>query len=339
MASLIMKIFDKIIKIETNSKLIEKYIKQSFSYINIKSINSNIKTDSTLKIIISSEIYNNNRFIKLCEDQYTDSRYKALYHRDNMIFIMKKEHLLYLILDKKQNIDITFIEKIISSIISKLLQLDDTFFIRASCVSKGGKAVAIAGDSKTGKTTIMCWLLQNGYNMLSNDKIGLRYINNKVEVVGIPISIGIRQDTIDKCFCLKSKKKIINNINYKNFINNEFKNGKSDKFNIQVDELINILGSDIVLKSNLKCIIVNEYDRSQKDLKIKYLNKNKFEKFLLMRQINGMYPSMEYINTIYRDKKVTLNREIFSKIKIVKIWSNEYNYYDLYKIIEKLINT
>lgn len=75
--------------------------------------------------------------------------------------------------------------------------IDDSFILfHAACVTRSNFSFCIVGDKFAGKTTLMIKLLNQGFDLISNDKIYIKGINGIYHIVSLPISAGIRIGTL-----------------------------------------------------------------------------------------------------------------------------------------------
>lgn len=333
-SNLLCRIFNKKIVIDNHVESIEPKLIQNLSlYMNICKEETKQKVDSIISIFPYCKISNNYKLLKLCETGYADGAYRTLIHHENGIMVHKKQHSIYVFLkETNENDTLEFIENIINTTIAKLLEADNILFLHASCFCKNGEAIAVVGNKNTGKTSILCEMLQQGYDMLSNDKIGISFINQEVKAFGIPSSIGIRLATIDKCFSEENKNKLANLPQWKEVIL-QTKKDLSQKINISLKDFVELFHCKIVQQSRLRWIIVNEYTENEEKLKIKELSFEKYKSFLESQFVSAVSPAFSYIDGIYRKKKVLLDERICSEIKILKINSNEKNISQLEKIL------
>ena len=82
-----------------------------------------------------------------------------------------------------------------SLILQRLLETG-WMFMHAASASLGGRCVIVTGSKFSGKTTMLLGLMQNGMDLVSNDKVALRQSSNgSVQVQGFPIAVGVRLGT------------------------------------------------------------------------------------------------------------------------------------------------
>ena len=158
-------------------------------------------------------------------------------------------------------------------------------------------------------------------------------MNQEVKVLGIPSSVGIRLATIDRCFSEENKNKLANLPQWKDVIL-QTKKDPTQKINISLKDFVDLFHCKIVKQSRLKWIIINEYTKSEEELKIKELGLEKYKSFLENQIVSAVSPAFSYVDGIYRKKRVLLDERICSEIKILKINSNEKNIFQLEKILK-----
>ena len=235
MTSLLCKIFNKKILIEDYTESMVGDLRRYFSiYMDISDNDTIQRIDSVIKIFHYDKICKNYKIMKLAAIDYIDAKYRILMHRDNVIFVNKKKHMIYVFLRKIDKENLEFIENIVNNVITKLLEREGIMFLRASCVCKNGEAIAFIEDKDPDKTSIMCQMLQNGYDIISNNKIGFALINEEVKVFGTPSNIKIKKATIEKCFLEENKKRFIDLFNFKEEIK------YSEEISLTIEELMHL---------------------------------------------------------------------------------------------------
>jgi hypothetical protein len=220
-----IKIYNKKIIINTNSDVVEKNIVNN--YTGYESSECTEKIDLTFNIIIDRELYNNNNIKHLCEIKYSDDN-KYLIHKKCIVIINQKEKRVSIIIDIIDNSIIDDINRIIVNYIYMLLEQEGIFFVEASCVAIGNKAVMFIGDKEFRKKIIYN-LLENGYNYVSVESVGIKYCDNNIEIINLPEKTRMRKTygkkliikpTLEKILILKEN--ISEKIEYKRVKKDEF---------------------------------------------------------------------------------------------------------------------
>ena len=113
----------------------------------------------------------------------------------NPIGFKNEKKLFFIYLD--ENFRIMDLIRIIRNIFIIILLNNSYLPLHASCIVIDNIGVAFIGNKFIGKTTAMINCLNNlNCNFVSNDKIFVKQKNNYLEVVSLPISAGIRKNTI-----------------------------------------------------------------------------------------------------------------------------------------------
>lgn len=185
-----IKIYNKKIIVNTNSDVLEKNIVNN--YTGYESSEHTEKIDLTFNIIIDRELYNNSNIKHLCEIKYSDDN-KYLIHKKCIVIINQKEKRVSIIIDIIDNSIIDNINRIIVNFIYMLLEQEGIFFLEASCVAIGNKAVMLIGDKEFRKKIIYN-LLKNDYNYVSVESVGIKYCdNNNIEIINLPEKTRMRE--------------------------------------------------------------------------------------------------------------------------------------------------
>lgn len=164
---------DESLNITSNDIKIMQYLEDEFK----ETYTFTNKSTTTIKKNII--LLNNTKFY----DNYKDKINKDVINEK--IIIIKEKRKVIIVYDKiKKNIIIIFkgisatviqyIGEIILSIFGKELENKGVKFIHAAAVSKDNKGIAVLGERNSGKTTIMCELLQKSFEFVSNSHV--RYI-------------------------------------------------------------------------------------------------------------------------------------------------------------------
>lgn len=146
--------------------------------------------------------------------------------------------------NKENKLD--FMQRILINMFVLAFQKNGYSIIHGACISKDGNAFIISGDKGAGKTTTMLRMLENGYDFISNDKVAVKKMGDKVIVCGIPHSMGIIKEDIDK---------------YK--IKKEYGRVDGSKIYYRVAEISSAMGVNAINKAVLKSIIFPKYEKGR----------------------------------------------------------------------------
>lgn len=259
--------------------------------------------------------------------------------KDNgkFMIIKKNENKVIIFYEEYNDSILEYIGEVIFSIFNYFLEQEGYIFFHAACVSIKDKAVAIIGGRHTGKSSILCCLLQSDFDFICNSKLAMKLENNYIKCIGTPSRVGIRLETLIKNINKKYYKQIVKTEGFKKISyiydmnrkkqelkNVDFLNIYGDlKFNITVPEIQNIFNVSIIKEANLKLVIIPRYDVHLEKIKVKKLAIKEVEKVLIKNQENGIYAPIKYLNNFFYIKTNKIDMQILKKIQFIEIYQNE----------------
>lgn len=189
-----------------------------------------------------------------------------------------------------------FAKRIFTNSFLKALQKNGYIILHSAAISNDTGAILIIGDKGAGKTTTLLTLINKyNYNFISNDKIALKKLDNKYIVCGIPHSMGIIKEDLEK---LQIKNK------YHFFL-------EQDKCYIEIKDIKNVFQTKVIPYSSLNKIIFTKYTKGTKSLKtlpitevINYLGENILD--------NPISKQKQYLNKLLNFKSNIITNSFFS---------------------------
>ena len=153
-----------------------------------------IEYGSYYNFLSGDEEFNFKIYIYINKMRYKEisQRFNNIKHKDKNIYLIdrygyvainKEKKELIVIYERLNDNVIQFIGEILISLFGIILEKSGYFFIHAACVDKNSRGVAIIGSKNSGKTSLLNFFLQNGYNYVTNSHLGLKNINNYIEAI------------------------------------------------------------------------------------------------------------------------------------------------------------
>lgn len=212
-----------------------------------------------------------------------------------------ENNFAYYIVDKHKNSILVLLDysnkyyelipmRLIRELIKLTLIENGWVLFHAACTETNNNGIAITGNKYAGKTTtLMNFLLNGEHSCVSNDKIAIKQNGNEIDIVGFPVSAGIRLGTILMFPEIQKLLKPKNSINkldnvlskedLKDFIDSkadvikfEKNNYSSKRIFITPEEFVSSLGCSIKNNVKLKCLVMPKFDRSVTSSKINLMN-------------------------------------------------------------------
>lgn len=303
-----------IIKLLSNdTKMIENIMYEFNNYYKFIEIDNESNFNNEIILLNDAEIYNKyDQNIKYKEnDQIIAIRkHKILVSYD------KKQQKIYVIYEKNKDIVLQYIGEIILSIFGKNIENNGFYFLHSACASYNNNAVVIIGERASGKTTILCRLMQRKFDFIANSQIGIGREAGHMIAIGLPSRIGIRRETIDKYLSNIEKNKIIE-IKNRDYINN------LSKINLSVAEINQIFNIKTRDKANLKMIIIPIYNQNIKHIQVREISDSEIIEELLKNRRLGVYEPQKDIDKFYKTNRVRCELTFFKDINFFKITQNE----------------
>ena len=257
--------------------------------------------------------------------------------RSGIIMVNKSNNEIIMLYEDFNDNVIQFIGEMIISIFGIIMERQDYFFIHAACVTRGENGIAIIGERKAGKTTILNALLQEKFDYVNNSHLGLKRCNNSVIAMGAPSRMGIRVETM--CNVLDSDiiRKIIENTEFNKKFGADaqynLKKYKEKKFNIKVNEIKSIYNINLKNSTTIKMVIIPIYMPDIKNIKIRKVDKIEQIEIFNKNARRGTYDTMRYMIPLLKsNNKVILDE--FKDITVYKIYQNEKNIKELIEFVD-----
>ena len=178
------------------------------------------------------------------------------------IFSNKKNRIKF-IYDKFDENQCLNLKRIVIDVFAKYYESLGTYFVHGASVvnRETNKATIFVGDTGSGKTTNLLFYLSSGkYNYMGNDRIGIRYYNEQLIVYGFPSNLGLRYSTLE--LSQKIKNTLLPYIDEKSYLNIINHCLYSNKFNLNIYDLLSAFNCKFVSEAELSKIIITCYDKT-----------------------------------------------------------------------------
>lgn len=204
--------------------------------------------------------------------EFYNAKLKFL-NEDIIVLEIKKK--LYLLYQKKNNIKLD-IMRIVRNIIIEIYSILGWQLFHGACLFYKNKGYVIMGDKYAGKTTSILQVLKDNKEVqfVSNDKILIKEVGDKLQVVSVPISVGIRIKTFAN-IGIDFEKYLSDYNSYHNvFININKEDNINKKVFLSINEIEQLFGRKVIYKCEIDCMIYMKYDSKLKEsqyTKLSYL--------------------------------------------------------------------
>lgn len=184
MKSVVFSCNDVAVKINSDQEDIIEFLIDMFG--NYYEINNDCFPTITINYKLG--IANNFQFI---DKEHNDNSYNYVNGNEKEINI----NIPYY--DKSKQ---SFIKRMFTTSFIKAFQKKGYMIMHGACAFKDNDGIIITGEAGSGKTTLLQKLLNGGYGYIANDRLALKEEENGIIVCGIPFSMGIRNNDIQKEF-------------------------------------------------------------------------------------------------------------------------------------------
>lgn len=298
-----------------------------FEFEDYYTFDNNEQHNIIIKIILINNKNIYNRYINrgTIKNKYVD-KVVLIKERDIILLYDKRDKTITILYNDITEDIMQFIGEVIFSIFGKSMEDEGFYFFHSACVSIKGKGIAIIGERNAGKTSLMCSFLQNGFQFVSNSRIGIK-CEQDMKAIGLPSRVGIRYETINKVFSEQEKERFIE-------LREEEYRRKRRKMNITVKDIKNVFKTEVLSETKLKVVLIPVYIPNSVDLKILKVEDREIIDILLKNKKIGVYDPVKYIDNFYSTNKPKFDFENFKKIKFLKVIVNEKNSNELVDIIK-----
>lgn len=292
---------------------------------------------NSLKVNFNLYIYiNKYKYESLISSHKSSSVNNFIYlkDRDGIIISCKKDEIFILYNNITDNL-IQFIGENLISIFGLFLERSNYSYFHAACVEKNSSGIVIIGERNSGKTTILNYLLQSGFNFVSNSHLALKKENNDLIAVGSPSRVGIRLGTLSSVLNPNIKQAIMEKTEFADkflYVSDfNFHLYSQKKFNIKVNELQDIYNIKLINKVKVSFIIIPLYFPELEHIRIIELTENQKAEVLQRNRRCGSYDTIRYLSSIFENPSIPLLDT--QQISIYKIYQNEKNIDELFNFI------
>lgn len=166
-------------------------------------------------------------------------------------------------------------------------------FLHSACVGYNKKAIALLGGKFSGKTTLCLQLLKNGWDYISNDKLILKKIEDRIHCWGLPIAMGIREGTKEL---------------FLEYLHGLEVDGTDNRLFLYPHEIVERFNTKITNDSALSLIVLPAYEPNANEISITKVSKD------VLR--NLVYE--QYLETLYADQRKTRGFEPHSDFSVLE---------------------
>lgn len=299
------------------------------------------KENSNINLIaINSKKMYNKYFERSKKHTLNNEKVYIDIRRENIIFISRKERKIFLVYNELNYERIQYIEEILLGIYEIELRDLDYFYLNAACITKNANAaIALVSKNKNYKDKLLLKLLYNAYNYVCNSKLAIKETsNNIVNAISIPRRMGIERVLLKELNLEEKKiKRLESTEGYKNEIKESSSNRKVEKFNLNINEISDIFGANIITKIKLKVVFEIHYIKDIETLKTVLVGDNEKREILLKNLIDVPYKYMDYMKWLYDEKKSKKYNYNMKNITVLKVYMNENLEGEFLKLVSSFI--
>lgn len=233
------------------------------------------------------------------------------------------------------------IKYFVANLFNRFLEIDGYLGLHSSCVEMDNNGIVFVAERNSGKTNCMLNLMNVGFNVVTNDKIALKKIDNKIIGYGIAQPISIR---LSPEFCKQAQNQKYVLIAKQRDIEIKSQNMLEGN-NIVIDENVvaSLNGVRQVFDAPISCIIKPYYDPSLRNLDFRMLTSNQLDELICSQYMPLVHDTTDFFRNIkfdYIDEK-ELRRETINFLNMIPCYicgQNEYTTDEFVKTIKKIIS-
>lgn len=258
------------------------------------------------------------------------------------VYINNIEKTVYLVNMDASNIKNKnlLVQYFICNVFNRLLEEQGYYAFHSSSVEKNGNGIAFVGRRNVGKTNCMLNMMNDGFNSVTNDKLGIQYDDRNLNGYGIAQDVSIRMD--------KSFRDQIRNKKYIPFAEREgvalSEKNKLDGNSIHLDsvELAKLNGVNQVPTTKIKNIIFPKYDKTIRKVKVTKVNSYNSKIILLDQSLPMVHETTSFLKYIHStDVQINSKDKTIDKMCTLdnyEIIQGENSTEDFIKTVKKITN-
>ena len=261
-----------------------------------------------LELLKNNEHYEIKEYFRkmFCYRYYIkDSIYILEENKDWIIEITKSDYIIYvraedLLMD-------VYLLRFLRSIAYGINEDQKMILMHGAALEYSDKGIVILGEKGSGKTTLLIKFLENGSNIISNDRI---FVTEDLNIIGFPQALRVGIETFI------NEEKITSYFNENTFFRIQDEGNSNFKYLIVFNEIQNIFGAKYKSFQHLKCVIIPEIQIGKECVEIIQLSELEKKDILERVCFTPIDESFRY-DWIYFSKLNTLdkieNRDIILK--------------------------
>ena len=210
--------------------------------------------DSTYKLVISDseKIMPNAKHYKMIDKWFEYASLDCYIDDNNKICYINNFNA------KNQKYEQLIIQYFVANFFNRFLELSGYLGFHSSCVEKENNGVAFIAERNNGKTICMLNLMNNGYNIVTNDVIAMKKEKDIIMGYGIAQAVSIRLGPV---FCAQKENQKYVDLAMKKGINIKYKDMvEGNNLLIADKELAEINNVSQSIDTPISCIIRPCYD-------------------------------------------------------------------------------
>ena len=284
---------------------IEYLIKKHFlNHINFEKTNK----EATYTLIISGNISTvSGNYHKMFDKWFDNATLDCFIDNKNKICYATNFHASN---EKYKNL---LIQYFVANVFNRFLEINGYLGIHSSCVEMNRHGVLFVAGRNSGKTICMLNMMNAGFNIVTNDKIALKNINNELIGYGIAQSVSIR---LSPQFCAQPENQKYIELAKSRGIKIKNKNMLEGNNLILSDNEVAIINNvRQVYDTPISCIVNPEYDPFVNKPIFDILSENQILELFSSQYMSLVHDTTSFLREINGDKDLeTINNLTLKKI-------------------------
>ena len=220
--------------------------------------------------------------------------------------------------DENRNLTIKFF---VDNLFNRLLEHNNYIGVHASCVEKFGRSVLFVGERLAGKTTSMLTMLNDGYNLISNDYTAIKYLDKEgyLDAFGINNDIFIR---MSKKFSSKDiNQKYVKIAKEQNVCCSDIEKLQDNRIMLSHYDLAKLNGVEFKPSGKVELIIFPRYVSGIKEAKFTVVDMSESYEKLFANVVELLHDSTEFLENVLLEEE---NKE--DRLKLLCCLNREKSY-------------
>lgn len=228
------------------------------------------------------------------------------------------------------------IQYFVANLFNRFLEIKGYIGVHSSCVEQNQKGVLFVAGRNSGKTVSMLNLLNDGFNIVTNDKIALKdYENHDIIGYGIAQSISIR---LSPKFCEQIENKKYVDLALQRGI--EIKKANMLEGNniiLSEAELTALNNVRQVFDSKINCIIKPLYDHEVKEPIFELMSKEETRNLIISQYMTLVHDTTSFLENIHLNGEKGIDRnKILNEIERIQCYSCRQNENTTEQFVQKV---